>query len=390
MADNDELLAQFQSITGCDPARAQFYLESSNFQIDLAMAAFYEGDQGDEMEGVGGAAAPAGGAASAGLPSADPSPPAPKPAGNKKPTINFPGTMDVSDSDSDEDGQEFYAGGSSHSGNVILGPKKKKEGGKFSVGDMFKAAKDSGAEVVEGGSDGGAGGSGMRAFHGGGFRLGSDTSESKAVGTSSEGATGGPKKGESRQFVLKMWQDGFSLDDGDLRKYDDPANREFLTSVMRGSIPPELAKEAQGGEVHVDMEDHRNEEFVKQTVKAKPFQGSGNVLGSIAPAITPPAASPSSDPAQAEAAAQTAVKFDPSKPTANIQVRLADGSRLVVKLNHSHTVGDLRKYIVTARPQYASTNFTLLTTFPNKELTEESQTLGEANLIGAAVLQRLK
>jgi len=71
-------------------------------------------------------------------------------------------------------------------------------------------------------------------------------------------------------------------------------------------------------------------------------------------------------------------------------VRLADGSRLVVKLNHSHTVGDLRKYIVTARPQYASTNFTLLTTFPNKELTEESQTLGEANLIGAAVLQRLK
>ena len=49
--------------------------------------------------------------------------------------------------------------------------------------------------------------------------------------------------------------------------------REFLASVMRGTIPPELVKEAKGGEVHVDMEDHREEEFVKPSVKSKPFQG---------------------------------------------------------------------------------------------------------------------
>ena len=42
---------------------------------------------------------------------------------------------------------------------------------------------------------------------------------------------------------------------------------------MRGTIPPELVKEAKGGEVHVDMEDHREEEFVKPSVKSKPFQG---------------------------------------------------------------------------------------------------------------------
>ena len=77
------------------------------------------------------------------------------------------------------------------------------------------------------------------------------------------------------------------------------------------------------------------------------------------------------------------------------QVRLADGSRLVVKLNHSHTVADLRTYIINARfwsfsiiflmlsdqrlsdnvcrPQYSGTPFSLLTTFPNKELTEDGQ-----------------
>ena len=45
---------------------------------------------------------------------------------------------------------------------------------------------------------------------------------------------------------------------------------------MKGQIPPELVKEAKGGEVHVDMEDHRDEEFVKPKVSARPFQGAGN------------------------------------------------------------------------------------------------------------------
>ena len=44
---------------------------------------------------------------------------------------------------------------------------------------------------------------------------------------------------------------------------------------MKGQIPPELVKEAKGGEVHVDMEDHRDEEFVKPKVSARPFQGAG-------------------------------------------------------------------------------------------------------------------
>ena len=73
------------------------------------------------------------------------------------------------------------------------------------------------------------------------------------------------------------------------------------------------------------------------------------MLGSIAPSVAPPAASPSLDPAQAEKTAQDKVKLDAAQPVANIQVRLADGSRLIVKLNHVHTVADLRLYINTAR-----------------------------------------
>jgi len=372
MSENDEKLAQFQSITGCDQERAQFYLESANWQIDLAMASFYEGE-GDMDADPAPVEAP--------QPTADmPTEAQPSVGGaGGMGRINFGGAAASDSDDSDSEQQAFFAGGSSHSGNVILGPKKKK----FNVSDMFKAAREAGAEEVEQ-SGSGASGSGVKAFQGGGFKLGSDTAESVKVGGNEL------KRPEPRQFILKMWRDGFSLDDGDLRAYSDPNNREFLASVMKGSIPPELVKEAKGGEVHVDMEDHREEEFVKPKVRAKPFQGSGNVLGSIAPSVAPPAANPSLDPAQAESAAQEKVKLDSSQPVANIQVRLADGSRLVVKLNHNHTVADLRTYINTARPQYDGVEFLLLTTFPSKELTDSAATIASAGLVGAAVMQRLK
>jgi len=373
MAENDEKLAQFQSITGCDPERAKFYLESANWQIDLAMASFYEGEGDMDIEGDRAPAADAA-APAKNVPGQTSAPKGGEGIGR----INFGGDDSGSD-DSDSEQQAFFAGGSSHSGNMILGPKKKK----FNVGDMFKAAREAGAEAIDPSQSGAGPSAGMRAFQGGGFKLGSDTTESVKIG-------GEAKRIEPRNFVLKMWREGFSLDDGELRAYNDPANREFLASVMRGTIPPELVKEAKGGEVHVDMEDHREEEYVKPKVTAKPFQGSGNVLGSIAPAVAPPTANPSLDPAEAEKSAQSKVKLDTSKPVANIQVRLADGSRLIVKLNHDHTVTDLRIYINTARPQYEGVQYQLMTTFPNKELSDDSSSVSGAGLIGAAVLQRLK
>jgi len=359
-AEHDAMIAQFQGITGVDGERARFYLESAGWQVDLAMSSFYEAD-GEEAS--------------------EPMEDAPEPAQAGK--INFIPPAGDDDDSSDEDGQAYYAGGSATSGQQILGPPKKKDKNRDLVGDLFKAARDAGAEEVAGGS-GLPGGSRPKAFTGSGFKLGDDAA------APSEAVAGAKVPKEPRHFVLKMWKDGFSIDDEDIRLYSDPANKEFLQSVMRGSIPPELVKEAKGGEVHVDMEDHRQEDFVKPKTMRKAFGGKGNVLGSIAPSIEAPQAAATADPAAAEKAAADKAKINADEPTTNVQVRLADGSRIVVKLNHSHTVGDLRSYIVTARPQYAGVPFMLLTTFPNKELTEEKQSLKEAGLLGAAVLQRLK
>lgn len=44
-------------------------------------------------------------------------------------------------------------------------------------------------------------------------------------------------------------------------------------------IPQELIREARGGEVNLNMEDHRAEDYVKPKVPMKAFTGEGNVLG---------------------------------------------------------------------------------------------------------------
>lgn len=43
-------------------------------------------------------------------------------------------------------------------------------------------------------------------------------------------------------------------------------------------IPIELRQQG-GSMVHVDLEDHRNEEFKRTVNKAKPFGGKGHTLG---------------------------------------------------------------------------------------------------------------
>lgn len=49
-------------------------------------------------------------------------------------------------------------------------------------------------------------------------------------------------------------------------------------------------------------------------------------------------------------------------------------------MNLTHTIDDLRMYIVNSRPNYAASPFCLSTSFPPKELTDELLTIEEAKL----------
>ena len=55
-------------------------------------------------------------------------------------------------------------------------------------------------------------------------------------------------------------------------------NNSFSTLFIR-QVPRELIQAAKGGEVNLNMEDHRNEDYVKPKVPIKAFTGAGHTLG---------------------------------------------------------------------------------------------------------------
>lgn len=91
-----------------------------------------------------------------------------------------------------------------------------------------------------------------------------------------------PSSSGNNRIILKLWRQGFTVDDGELRLYDDPKNKEFIDCLNKGVLPPELSQSDNCGKaIEVDMEDHRKEDYVAP--KAKPFSGKGHSLNNPSP-----------------------------------------------------------------------------------------------------------
>lgn len=88
----------------------------------------------------------------------------------------------------------------------------------------------------------------------------------------------------SRQPVdrlLTFWRNGFSVDDGELRGYDDPENQEVLKAIKNGRAPTSILNVTYGQPVNVKVA-HRLEEDYQPPAKkpAAAFSGTGHRLGS--------------------------------------------------------------------------------------------------------------
>lgn len=116
------------------------------------------------------------------------------------------------------------------------------------------------------------------------------------------------------------------------------------------------------------------------------FQGVGRTLGSGSP---PSGAAESSDATLNAAPTPSAgLVVDQSLPSTSIQLRLADGTRMVSHFNFHHTVGDIRAFIDASRPG-GSRNYQLQTVgFPPKKLTDLTQTIEQAGLANSVVIQK--
>ena len=234
-------------------------------------------------------------------------------------------------------------------------------------------------------------------FRGAGTTLGGDDAPSRTIPDPNANIPAPPPRAHRE---LHLWRNGFSVDDGDLFRYDDPANARTLEMINTGHAPLHILNVEHGQEVDVEVHAHKDEDYVKPKKKYVPFSGSGNRLGSPTPgassaATTMPAAASGSTAAPASASGgsvQPTVDVDSSAPTLTLQVRLGDGTRLSSRFNTTHTIGDVYDFVDRARPDSQGRQWALMTTFPSKELTDKAQVLGDITEFkrGGVVVQKWK
>jgi UBX domain-containing protein 1 len=182
-----------------------------------------------------------------------------------------------------------------------------------------------------------------------------------------------PEPLETQTRILHLWNDGFSIEDGPLRRFDDAQNAADLAMIRQGRAPLHLMGVRPDQPVDVQLVKH-DEDYKAPPKVYKPFSGGGQRLGSptpggsgIAPA-PPPSAAPTSAPE---------VDIDSSVPTVMLRIQLADGTRLPARFNTTHTIGDVYGFIERAHPGSNARPWVLATTFPSKDHTDKSLVLGE-------------
>lgn len=290
---------------------------------------------------------------------------------------------DSDDNDDDDEKQDFFAGGEK-SGLAVQNPddlkKKILEKARKFVNfpkDLDFPFLNSLRTKPRGGED--AATPQRSAFTGAARTLGGDDAPSRVVEDPSTAPNAHPQRPPRVERILHFWNDGFSVDDGDLYRTDDPHNAEILDGIRQGRAPLSIMNVRPGQEVDVEIKQHA-ENWVKPKKKWMPFGSSGQRLGSPTPGAPSTTTNTSSQTAATAATSGTEpadVEVDESAPTITLQIRLGDGARLSSRFNTTHTIGDVYSFVAAASPASRDRDWVLITTFPSKELSDKEIALGD-------------
>ncbi|EEH42695.1 hypothetical protein PABG_11873 [Paracoccidioides brasiliensis Pb03] len=371
--EQDVLISQLSGITGISPAQAREFLVTSNWDLETALEEFYRDQDDNTQDGHGyndESAQPSGGGRTLGGAATSPSFDAATRNATKKKFATLGdlgagdnGAHDHSDDDSDE-GQDMFAGGEK-SGLAVQNPDDIKQ----KIIEKARRSAPRAADVLKPRSS---------HFTGAARTLGGDDTPSQFIPDPNANR---PLRAQRVSRILHFWADGFSVDDGDLYRSDDPRNAEILNGIRQGRAPLSIMNVQVGQSVDVEIKQH-DEKYVKPKPKYKPFSGSGQRLGSPTPG---PTQSPSSAPATALPAAEAeqqspgpeGPKIDESQPTVTFQIRLGDGTRLVTRFNTTNTIGDVYSFVTASSPASRQRPWVLMTTFPSMELTDKEAVIGD-------------
>jgi len=296
---------------------------------------------------------------------------------------------DGDDSDQHDRRESWFAGGE-RSGISVENPDRPRAapGGNL-VRDLLQRAAQAGPAPSPSAA------SSSHAFTGGGHVLGSDEVPSSYIPDPNNPGRD-PEAEATAIRNITFWRNGFSVEDGELMRYDDPDHERVLAEINSGRAPPSILNVLPGQPVELRVTKRTEEDYVPPQGPKKVFSGSGNRLGAPVPADTPAAPMPGSfpssisqpGPSQDREGLSTKFEVDQTKPTTSVQIRLADGTRMVCRMNLTHTVRDIRNFINAARPENLTRAYTVGTTFPNRTLDDDGATIEAAGLVNSVVVQK--
>jgi len=390
--EKDSKIAELSGITGTSTDEARTYLESTGWEVNQAAMSYYTHQEEEQLSNSNEPEEPYTGPRTLdGRPAPQAIPSVGSSAGPSRPhggiatlgSIRGGNPDDSDETESDgEQPRDLFAGGEK-SALAVQDPKRGDYNKKV-LKDVLEQAKANASQPSETRAD-----PGRSRFRGAGTTLGGDDVPSRTI---PDPHAARPRQAEPLTRTLHMWSDGFSVDDGDLHRHDDPQHARDLEMIRAGRAPLHLM----GAEPNqlVDINVIQHEEKYKKPKRAwKPFSGAGQRLGSPTPGDGSILAAPAPVSTQAAPAnsAATEVNIDSSQPTISLRLQLLDGTRLATRFNTTNTVGDVYDFIDRASPESSSISWVLATTFPNKDHTDKSAILGEMSEFkkgGTAVQKR--
>ncbi|KAJ7479827.1 hypothetical protein FB451DRAFT_165180 [Mycena latifolia] len=255
-----------------------------------------------------------------------------------------------------EERERWFAGGE-RSGISVENPDRQPRGGPggHMVRDLLRRAAETGAAPAPLAPARGT------AFSGGGHTLGSDDVDSAFI---PDPHAADPEHAPATRH-LTFWRDGFTVEDGPLMRYDNEEHAAILEAIHAGLAPPAILGVHPGQPVEVVVAKRTGEDYVpprtawgaggvRLGAPVPDISGSGSTSGSTSTSTASmPGAFDAGEPltfttataAGGSTAAGPVPTVDASQPVAQVQVRLADGGRFVARLNHTHTVADLRALV---------------------------------------------
>lgn len=155
-----------------------------------------------------------------------------------------------------------------------------------------------------------------------------------------KGADYDEKDKPDTEIRITLYQNGFTVEGGELREYEKPENKEFMKELNEGYVPKEL-REKYNKKIGVALEDKRDKAYRPPTPPAYvAYSGTGQSVSDV-----------QGTGGEVNKDAQDGRPVvDEGAPKTNLQIRFHNGERVTLAVNMTHTVSDIHTFIMCAAP----------------------------------------